>query len=86
MKWSFALMYGGYVGEVIRRIAGGEWVAGTVRLDPKLVIGNVELSPATKVLKRMNNGVEDHLAHYVESVLTGIIPAAAGKRGRVVVG
>jgi hypothetical protein len=85
-KWSFALIFGGYVGEVVRRAAGGEWVAGTLGSDPKLVVGNVELSPATKVLKRMDNGIEDHLAHYVETVLKGIIPAAAGKPGIVVVG
>ncbi len=86
MKWGFALAYGGYVGEVVRRAAGGEWVAGTLVPDPKLAIGIVELTPVTKVLRRMNNGIEDHLPHYVESVLRGAIPASMGKTGRVVVG
>jgi hypothetical protein len=86
IKWSVALNYGGYVGEVIRRAAGGEWQAGTLLTDPKLVVGIVEIAPAAKVLKRMNHGIEDHLGHYVDSILNGLIPASAGKSGRVVVG
>ena len=86
-KWSYAMVYGAYVGEVIRRAAGGEWIAGTLASKPKLLVGNVEMSPPTKVLKRMENGIEDHLPHYVETVLRTIIPAAAkgDKPGRIMV-
>ena len=38
-KWSAALTFGAYVGEVIRRTAGGEWKDGTLA-DPVLVVGD----------------------------------------------
>ena len=40
---------------------------------------------ARKALKRLLNGDEDNLAHYVETVVKTIIPSAAGKEARVVV-
>jgi hypothetical protein len=77
-KWSAALTFGAYVGEVLRRGYGGEWQAGTLG-SPKLVIGAVEIRPAEKVMKRLKNGVEDHIGLYYRMVLT-CIAAAPGKQ------
>lgn len=77
-KWSAALTFGAYVGEVLRRGYGGEWQAGTIG-NPKLAIGAVEIRPAEKVLKRLKNSVEDHIGLYYRMVLT-CIAAAPGEQ------
>jgi len=82
-KWSYALGYGGYVGEVLRRHYGGEWQAGTIS-NPTFVVGGVVCKPAEKVMKRLANGVEDHLGHYYLTILT-LIEASKGRSGQVVV-
>lgn len=83
-KWSAALTLGAYVGEVLRRNRGGEWQAGSIS-NPLILVGQVEVRPAEKVMKRLTNGLEDHLGHYYQSILT-CLAAAEGKSGRVVIG
>jgi hypothetical protein len=83
MKWSAALTLGAYLGEVIRRIHGGEWQAGTID-NPQLIIGQVYTTPPEKVMKHLTNGIEDHLGHYYRTIVSGIA-AARGKQGRVVI-
>ena len=71
--WTMSKMYGGYVGEVIRRAAGGEWMldeevvpgAGTIclRRDANRVF------PPAKVHKRLTNGPEDNVWHYFRIVM-----------------
>jgi hypothetical protein len=84
MKWSAALTLGGYLGEVIRRVHGGAWQAGTIN-NPQLVIGQVEITPPEKVMKHLMNGIGDHLGHYYRTIVT-CIAASEGKQDRVVVG
>jgi hypothetical protein len=45
----------------------------------------VEIRPAEKVLKRLTNGLEDHIGHYYRSNVTSIA-ASEGKSARVVIG
>jgi hypothetical protein len=80
-RWSAALAFGAYVGEVLRRAAGGEWKPDTLG-DPELVVGPVTMRPPQKVLKRLTNGLEDHLGHYFRGMLTAIAAASAGAHGR----
>ena len=64
--WSFAKMYGGYIGEVLRRAGGGEWF-----IDEDVAPGMLGLRkadhriwPPAKVGKRLTNGPEDNVWHY----------------------
>jgi hypothetical protein len=64
-----AKVWGGYLGEVMRRLWGGEWATHTA-LQPGYVLtlklGNREVYPPTKVYKRMVNGPEDNVWHYYQ--------------------
>jgi hypothetical protein len=60
---------GSYVGEVIRRKGGGEWVGSDD--DPQAEInitmrqsGGALLWPVQRVMKRLLNGPEDNIYHY----------------------
>lgn len=64
-----AKMWGGYVGEVIRRRWGGQWSTeseaqpgGVITLQ----IGGSEIYPPAKVFKRLTNGPEDNVWHYYQ--------------------
>jgi len=61
----FAL--GCYVGEVIRRNVGGEWVAdeaaGEVNIALALTDGGM-IWPVQRMIKRFNNGAEDGIVAY----------------------
>ena len=74
-----AKMYGGYIGEVMRRRRGGNWVieTGVVSPDPAITLRNGDdrvFSPA-KVWKRLTNGPEDDVWMYfqvIEGMLTPV--------------
>lgn len=63
----FAL--GSYVGEVIRRSMGGEWITddsdpdGEINITLQLSNGGL-IWPGQKVMKRLKNGPEDSIAAY----------------------
>jgi hypothetical protein len=70
--WSFSKIYGGYIGEVLRRAGGGEWF-----LDEEILPGQRSLAlrkgdrrlwPPFKVGKRLTNGAEDNVWHYFQVV------------------
>lgn len=70
--WTFSKMYGGYVGEVLRRAGGGEWY-----IDEEVVPGQDTLAlrkadhrlwPPSKVGKRLTNGPVDNVWHYFQVV------------------
>ena len=65
---TMAKMYGCYVGEVLRRAAGGAWV-----IDPEtyltLTKDDARLFPPMKVHKRLKNGPEDNVWHYFTVIL-----------------
>ena len=63
-------MYGSYVGEVLRRVRGGEWalIDGQVTLTK----GDERIWPVAKVHKRIVNGSEDNVAVYVRVLVQEI--------------
>lgn len=69
----FTKMYGGYVGEVLRREAGGEWFLDTEVMPGNRVIGlkkdDRRIWPPAKVGKRLMNGDEDNVWVYFQVIL-----------------
>lgn len=67
-------MYGGYVGEVLRRARGGEWILDDEIVPgertPCLRKGGFRIWPTGKVHKRLGNGPEDNVWHYYRFVET----------------
>ena len=65
-------MFGGYIGEVVRRQKGGEWAIITNPLGTENVIalvnGEEKIFPPSKVYKRLVNGEEDNVWHYFQVV------------------
>jgi hypothetical protein len=71
--WKVSKMYGGYLGEVFRRTAGGEW-----DIDKEIVPGENTIClrkgknriwPPAKVYKRLTNGSEDNVWFYSQLIL-----------------
>jgi hypothetical protein len=62
-----AMVWGAYVGEVIRRRWGGEWTTET-KAQPGYVLtlrlGETDIFPPAKVYRRLTNGLEDNVWHY----------------------
>jgi hypothetical protein len=67
---SAALMLGVYIGEVIRRIHGGEWIeeepAGSGEFALK--IGSARLRPIPKAYKRIVNGPGDDIWSFYQTI------------------
>jgi hypothetical protein len=65
-----AMMYGGYLGEVLRKKAGGEWAFDLDIMPGSQVValrkGDTRVFPPAKVHKRLVNGPEDNVWHYVQ--------------------
>jgi hypothetical protein len=66
-------MLGGYLGEVLRRAQGGEWEANAQLQAVGLRTGTRWVFPHAKVHKRLTQGAEHNLEHYLKSLLS---PAA----------
>ncbi len=66
-------MYGGYVGEVIRRTGGGEWALDTEVSPGETVIslrkGEGCIFPPAKIHKRLLNGPEDNVWIYFQVLM-----------------
>ena len=71
--WSICKMYGGYIGEVVRRAGGGEWVLDTEITPGEQVIalrkGDGRMFPPSKVQKRLTNGSEDNVWFYFQVLM-----------------
>lgn len=67
-------MYGGYIGEVVRRLKGGEWILDTQISPGDRVIslrrGEQQIFPPAKVHKRLSNGPEDNVWFYFQVLLS----------------
>ncbi len=66
-------MYGGYIGEVLRRQQGGEWSLDDDLPDGERVVGltltnGTRLFPPSKVAKRLHRGEGDSIAFYFKVV------------------
>jgi hypothetical protein len=75
---SFARLYGGYLGEVVKRLCGGEWKRSPIDRSIFEVAG-VECAPCDKVMKRIRDGANDNVQSYFEALTQGFIPAAKGQ-------
>ena len=65
-----AVVWGAYLGEVLRRNFNGEWVAegdGLYALNISDEKNNFKIFPINKVYKRLKNGLEDNVAFYFET-------------------
>jgi hypothetical protein len=66
-------MYGGYLGEVIRKAGGGEWTLDTEVVPGQNTIclrkGDRRIWPVDKVRKRLLNGSEDSVWVYGQVVI-----------------
>lgn len=65
-----------YLGEVIRRHAGGEWLDGetadvpdVMRFPLMMRLGETIMVPFSKVWKRIENGAEDDLSFYFDTMV-----------------
>src|SRR5271163_3980426 len=68
---TFANIWGGYLGEVLRRKSGGEWLIpedGPFKGAITLVIAGMTLSPTSRAYRRLVLGDEDSLWSYVAFV------------------
>ncbi|NOV01191.1 hypothetical protein GC097_14330 [Paenibacillus sp. LMG 31457] len=58
-------VWGGYLGEVIRRNLGGDWeMSKNFNNAISLVVSSTEVYPPAKVNKRILNGKEDDISFY----------------------
>jgi hypothetical protein len=69
---TIAKMYGGYVGEVLRRARGGEWFLDEAVSPGQATIalrsGDQRIWPPSRVGKRLYNGPEDNVWQYFQVV------------------
>ena len=77
---------GAYVGEVIRRNVGGEWVAmpqGPSSDEPGVSVNGLVLLPFEKVRKRINLGTSNSLGFFVEELVqSGFTPPPGPEKRR----
>jgi hypothetical protein len=68
MIFAFSDMWGGYLGEVIRRKWGGQWLIpndGPFKDQISLSVRGETISPPMQVFKRVTNGEEANLPSYL---------------------
>ena len=65
-----SLTWGGYVGEVMRRQLGGEWIMEKEMV--KLVIKNTEYFPTGVTYLRIKEGPEQSITDYYASIKNGM--------------
>src|SRR5258708_20846068 len=71
MFFAFPDMWGGYLGEVIRRKWGGQWIIpsdGLFKAQICLAVRGETISPPTQVLRRVTNGDEANLPSYLAAL------------------
>lgn len=62
-----SMMYGGYVGEVFKRVRGGDWTIHSEH-GLALVRGEEVIFPHERVHKRLVNGAEDDVWSYFQII------------------
>ena len=71
MFFAFPDMWGGYLGEVIRRKWGGQWLIpsdGPFKDQISLAVRGETISPPMQVLRRVTNGDEANLPSYLAAL------------------
>ncbi len=68
--WNLAKLFGGYLGEVIRRRWGGQWVTEDGEAGRVIVLQGPagDLHPTTKVYQRPRSGADDAVTTYYKVV------------------
>lgn len=69
---AIAKVWGAYLGEVIRRQRGGDWISPKTGPFAGLCVlrmGTEEICPLAKVYKRLSDGAEDNLFAYSQVLL-----------------
>jgi hypothetical protein len=69
--FAFPTMWGGYLGEVIRRKWGGQWFIpgdGPFKDQISLAVRGATISPPTQVLRRVTDGEEANLCSYLAAL------------------
>ena len=66
-------MYGGYLGEVVRRSGGGEWALDTEGAPGEKAVclrkGDKRVCPPAKVYERLTNGEADNVWSYFQVLI-----------------
>jgi hypothetical protein len=82
--FTFAKIYGSYIGEVFRKSHVATW--GTVVIDghesPGMQAEEADLRfwPWERARKRITNGLEDNVWHYYQALLENVAPVGSPKR------
>ena len=67
-------MYGGYLGEVVRRTGGGDWTLDTEGVAGEKTVclrkGDKRVCPPALVRKRLTNGEADNVWLYFQALIT----------------
>jgi hypothetical protein len=69
--WQMSKVWGGYIGEVIRRRWGGKWIEKTTAHPGTVITLRVlgtDIFPLAKVYRRLINGPEDNVHHYYQVI------------------
>jgi hypothetical protein len=76
-------MWGGYLGEVVRRRFGGEWTIEKYPAGDFLIVtlnvNGAKVFPAMKIHKRLTNGAADDLLAFYRNVRTRLEAQPGGK-------
>jgi hypothetical protein len=76
-------VWGGYLGEVVRRRFGGEWTIEKYPAGDFLIVtlnvNGAKVFPAMKVHKRLTNGAADNLLMFYQNVRTRLEAQPGGK-------
>ena len=67
-------LWGSYLGEVIRRRLGGEWIIWTDKHGKTMAlqIGEATVFPHNKVKKRLERGADHNVWNYYQSVMSSL--------------
>ena len=76
-------IWGGYLGEVVRRRFGGEWTIEKYPAGDFLIVtlnvNGAKVFPAMKIHKRLTNGAADNLLSFYENVRARLETKPGGK-------
>lgn len=76
-------LWGGYLGEVLRRRFGGEWTIEKYPAGDFLIVtlnvNGAKVFPAMKIHKRLTNGVTDNLLPFYQNVCARLEARSGGK-------
>jgi hypothetical protein len=66
-------VWGGYIGEVIKKRLGGEWGLSSDNAITLILSDGSEIYPPSKANKRIINGPEDNVVHYYQIIKRDLV-------------